>query len=188
MTGARGHAIVRHCGWLGPFSADRPAPPTPRESPDALEGKSVTELEKNVAGPAVDGTMSTETGVPAPSYFAQIGGAEAVKAAVGIFYDRVLADPELAGYFTEVEMVEQRRHLVLMLTAVLGGPDNYRGRTLAEAHQPLHIPPAHYALVGAHLVATLTELGVPAEILGHVQGVLGQVEDQVVAAGHGTGV
>lgn len=124
---------------------------------------------------------------PAGSFYAQIGGAEAVKAAVGLFYDRVLADPELVGYFADVEMEEQRRHLALMLTTVLGGPDNYRGRSLTEAHRPLNIPSEHYALVGGHLAATLSQLGVPAEILAHVQTVLAQVKDQVVAVGHGSG-
>lgn len=132
--------------------------------------------------PSVDTTAKSTT----PSYYTQIGGAQAVKTAVGLFYDRVLSDAELAGYFTGVQMAEQRRHMVLMLTAVLGGPDNYRGRSLAEAHQPLKIPPAHYALVCSHLIATLTQLGAAGEILDHVELVLKQVEDQVVAAGHGT--
>jgi hemoglobin len=118
------------------------------------------------------------------SHYERIGGAAAVKAAVELFYDKVLADPELAGYFTDVNMAEQRRHMVLMLTVVLGGPNEYAGRGLAEAHQPLNIPPAHYARVGEHLMATLTELGVPADILADVQVVLGQVRDQVVSAGN----
>jgi hemoglobin len=120
------------------------------------------------------------------SHYERIGGAAAVKAAVELFYDRVLVDPELADYFAGVDMVEQRRHLALMLAVVLGGPNEYAGRGLAEAHQPLRIPAAHYALVGEHLVATLTELGVPADIIADVRTVLGQVQDQVVFAGTGS--
>lgn len=123
-----------------------------------------------------------------PSHYERIGGAAAVKAAVDIFYDRVLADPELVGYFTSVDMVGQRRHLAAMLTTVLGGPNEYTGRELAEAHQPLNIPVAHYVLVGEHLTATLTSLGVPADILADVQAVLGKVQDQVVATGNRPGV
>lgn len=122
------------------------------------------------------------------SHYERIGGASSVKAAVELFYDRVLVDPDLAGYFTEVNMVEQRRHLALMLTVVLGGPNEYAGRGLAEAHQPLNIPVAHYAKVGEHLTATLTELGVPEDIITDVQVVLEKVQDQVVSSGHGSGV
>lgn len=123
-----------------------------------------------------------------PSHYERIGGAAAVKAAVDVFYDRVLADPELAGYFEKIDMVGQRRHLAAMLTTVLGGPNEYRGRELAEAHQPLNIPLAHYALVGEHLIATLTSLGVPADVLVDVRTVLSQVQDQVVASGNRPGV
>jgi hemoglobin len=77
--------------------------------------------------------------------------------------------------------------MVLMLTTVLGGPDNYAGRSLAEAHQPLDIPVGHYARVGEHLVATLTQLGVPTDIIEDVRGVLASVQDQVVANGNRTG-
>lgn len=123
----------------------------------------------------------------AQSHYDRIGGAASVKTAVQMFYDRVLADPELTGYFEKINMEEQRRHMVLMLTRVLGGPDNYTGRDLAEAHQPLNIPVAHYALVGGHLIGTLTELGVPADILDDVRGVLAAVQDQVVADGNRAG-
>ncbi|MCO1595085.1 group 1 truncated hemoglobin [Micromonospora sp. RHAY321] len=130
-------------------------------------------------------TVTEET---APvSHYDRIGGGSSVKAAVELFYDKVLADPELAGYFTDVDMPSQRRHMTLMLTVVLGGPNEYAGRGLAEAHQPLNIPLEHYVKVGEHLTATLTELGVPADILADVQKVLGQVQDQVVATGNRPG-
>jgi hemoglobin len=115
------------------------------------------------------------------SHFARIGGAAAVRAAVELFYDRVLADAELAGYFTEVDMAGQRRHMALMLTVVLGGPNEYAGRDLATAHRPLQIPVAHYVRVGEHLTATLTQLGVPGDVITDVQAVLAKVQDQVVA-------
>jgi hemoglobin len=121
------------------------------------------------------------------SHYERIGGASSVKAAVELFYDKVLADPELAGYFSNIDMVGQRRHLALMLTVVLGGPNEYSGRGLAEAHQPMDIPLEHYVKVGEHLTATLVELGVPADIIGDVQGVLAQVQDQVVASGNRAG-
>ncbi|GLY24062.1 group 1 truncated hemoglobin [Micromonospora sp. NBRC 101691] len=130
----------------------------------------------------------TVTEQSVPSHYDRIGGAAAVKAAVEVFYDRVLADPELAGYFADIDMVGQRRHLALMLTVVLGGPNEYAGRGLAEAHQPLGIPQAHYELVGAHLLATLTQLGVPEDVQDHVRAVLAQVQDQVVASGSRPGV
>ncbi|GIJ08077.1 group 1 truncated hemoglobin [Micromonospora andamanensis] len=130
-------------------------------------------------------TVTEET---APvSHYERIGGAASVKAAVELFYDRVLADAELAGYFAEVDMAGQRRHMALMMTVVLGGPNEYTGRDLASAHQPLNIPVAHYVKVGEHLTATLTQLGVPGDIIADVQAVLAQVQGQVVAGGDQAG-
>ncbi|MEU2615754.1 group 1 truncated hemoglobin [Micromonospora sp. NPDC007271] len=131
--------------------------------------------------------MTVTTEETAPSHYERIGGASSVKAAVALFYDKVLADPDLVGYFADINMAEQRRHLALMLTVVLGGPNEYAGRELAEAHRPLNIPVAHYVKVGEHLTATLAELGVPGDIIADVQVVLEKVQDQVVASGHGTG-
>ncbi|MEU6077842.1 group 1 truncated hemoglobin [Micromonospora sp. NPDC047074] len=130
--------------------------------------------------------MTVTDDAASTSHYERIGGASSVKAAVEVFYDRVLADPELAGYFDTVDMARQRRHLALMLAVVLGGPNEYAGRGLAEAHQPLGISEKHYALVGGHLTATLAGLGVPADVLAHVGSVLEQVRDQVVA-GDGAG-
>ncbi|WP_410817982.1 group I truncated hemoglobin [Micromonospora sp. 050-3] len=128
----------------------------------------------------------TEENAPA-SHYDRIGGASSVKAAVELFYDKVLADPVSAAYFADVDMASQRRHLAMMLTVVLGGPNEYTGRGLAEAHQPLNIPVAHYVKVGEYLTVTLAELGVPADILADVQTVLGQVQGQVVSAGNRSG-
>ncbi|WP_326558327.1 group I truncated hemoglobin [Micromonospora sp. NBC_01796] len=114
------------------------------------------------------------------SAYERIGGAVAVQAAVRIFYERVLAEPDLAGYFETVDMAAQRRHLGAMLTVLLGGPDAYAGRGLAQAHQGLGIPSAHYARVGAHLLATLMWLDVPADVVDHIRETLAQVESQVV--------
>lgn len=136
----------------------------------------MTETDSSASPPSTSGSPQ--------SHYQRIGGAPSVKAAVQLFYDRVLTDPDLTGYFEKVEMETQRRHMVLMLTVVLGGPNNYTGRELAEAHQPLNIPAEHYAKVGVHLIATLTELGVPEDTLAHVQTVLAQVQDQVVANGN----
>src|SRR5690606_24394783 len=68
-----------------------------------------------------------------------IGGARAVAAVVDEFYRRLLADPVTAPYFTSVPMDTLKRHQVLMLVKVLGGPDRYQGRDLHSAHAHLHI-------------------------------------------------
>ncbi len=73
------------------------------------------------------------------SLYDDIGGSAAVAVAVDDLYERILADHELAPYFTRVEMRRQKTHMRAFLAAALGGPDIYRGRDMVAAHANLRI-------------------------------------------------
>ncbi|HMI33836.1 MAG TPA: group 1 truncated hemoglobin [Propionibacteriaceae bacterium] len=77
--------------------------------------------------------MSEQTTRGAVSDYEIIGGGSAVSAVVNDFYGRVLGDSQLAPYFEEVDLARLKRHQVLLVTKLLGGPDNYTGRPLDEA-------------------------------------------------------
>jgi hemoglobin len=84
------------------------------------------------------------------------------------FYQRVLADPSLVHYFEGVDMTAQRRHFALLVIQLLGGPGEYDGRDLGQAHRGLHITDADYDKVVGHLVTTLQEAGVPGDIIAGI--------------------
>lgn len=109
-----------------------------------------------------------------------IGGGRAVAALVDRFYELVLADPELAGYFTDTNLPRLKRHQVLLISQVLGGPADYAGRDLREAHAGMRISSSHYGRVGAYLVTALQEAAVPAAVIGRVGAVLGITGPQIV--------
>lgn len=116
------------------------------------------------------------------SAYARIGGEPAVREAVERLYQLVLGDPELAPYFAGVDLSNLKQHMVLLLTKVLGGPDNYRGRDLATAHQDLHVRRDHFFAVAVYLLSVLQDLSVPLDIRRAVGTVLASVEPQVVTA------
>ncbi|HSK03869.1 MAG TPA: group 1 truncated hemoglobin [Kofleriaceae bacterium] len=100
-----------------------------------------------------------------------IGGATAVDAAVALFYRKVLADGRVSEFFDGVDMERQIRKQKAFLTMVLGGPVAYTGKDMRAAHAPLvarGLSDSHFDVVVEHLGATLTELGVPPELVGHV--------------------
>jgi hemoglobin len=111
----------------------------------------------------------------------RIGGGPAVSAVVDTLYARLTVDPQVGHYFENVSLPEQKRHMILMLTKVLGGPDTYDGRALDEAHQPLGISDADYDRVGETLMGILGEVGVPDDVQGRVGEVLGSVRPLVVS-------
>ena len=122
-------------------------------------------------------------GSPTTSYYDALGGAPALREAVERFYARVLADPQLAPRFVGVDMARLKRHQALLLSQVLGGPQEYDGRSLADAHAGMAITPDEYALVGAHLTDVLTELGAGGEVIAAVGDTLTMVEPDIVTAG-----
>ena len=107
------------------------------------------------------------------SVYERVGGADALHTAVVAFYDRVVADPELAPYFETVDLSRLRGHQQSFLVAALGGPDYYGGRDLRTAHQGLGIHDAAFDRIVEHLRASLDTVGVDAgvirQVLGHVE-------------------
>ena len=114
------------------------------------------------------------------SIYAQIGGREAIAAAVDLFYDRVLADPVLAPYFTRTPMRRQKAHMRSFLAAAVGGFEIYRGRDMGAAHAHLHVTGEAFDRVVTHLVATLEELGVPEHLIGAIGGKIAPLRPQIV--------
>ena len=106
--------------------------------------------------------MSAESGSSSTLYDS-IGGADALRVAVDRFYLKVLGDPQLAPYFEGKDVSAIKRHQVLLLTTILGGPGAYGGRDLGEAHAGLAITGDDYDRTVGHLVAVLDELGVQGE-------------------------
>jgi len=103
--------------------------------------------------------VSAEPG-HASTLYDSIGGADALRVAVDRFYQKVLGDPQLAPYFDGKDVSAIKRHQVLLLTTILGGPGAYGGRDLGEAHAALAITGDDYDRTVGHLVAVLDELGV----------------------------
>ncbi|MDD0851637.1 group 1 truncated hemoglobin [Halobacteriovorax sp. GB3] len=101
--------------------------------------------------------------------FEKIGGREAVNAAVDVFYNKVLADERINKFFEGVDMASQRRKQILFLTYAFGGPNNYDGDNMREAHAKLveqGLNESHFDAVLENLGATLKELGVSDELIG----------------------
>jgi hemoglobin len=118
------------------------------------------------------------------SAFVAIGGAAAVSAVVEEFYTRLLADPAVRDFFTQ--LVESdglsalKRHQVLMLTKMLGGPDRYAGRDLQAAHAHLAVTDESYRRVSLHLLTVMHDFKVPMDILQAADDVLRSVQPLVV--------
>lgn len=83
-----------------------------------------------------------------------------IRRAVQEFYERDRRRP-VAGRILRrpYDMDRLRRHVVELLAAAVGGPGQYTGRTMAKAHQGLHITDEAFDRVLGHLNAALVDVG-----------------------------
>ncbi len=117
------------------------------------------------------------------SLFERIGGEPAVEAAVDLFYRKVLSDDAISHFFTSTDMDGQRAKQQSFLTMVFGGPNEYTGKDLRTAHAPLvenGLDDSHFDAVAGHLHATLTELGVPGDLIEEVMTLAGGTRAEVL--------
>lgn len=103
--------------------------------------------------------------------YEKLGGEAAVNAAVDIFYRKVLADYRINRFFDNSDMEKQAAKQKAFLTMAFGGPNNYSGTDMRNAHAHLvkmGLNASHFDAVMEHLVATLAELNVPQELIDQV--------------------
>lgn len=114
----------------------------------------------------------------------RIGGDVAVMAAVQRFYEKVLADPRVSGFFVDLDMGAQVRKQVAFITWALGGPAEYKGRDLRTAHARLvehdGLSDVHFDAVAGILRETLEEMGVAPADVNEALSIIGAQRDEVL--------
>jgi hemoglobin len=95
------------------------------------------------------------------SIYERIGGQDALIAVVDDFYRRVLADSQLAPFFTGSNMPRLKGRQVEFFAAALGGPNEYSGQPMKAVHRGMGISQVHFDLVAKYLREALVPAGVP---------------------------
>ncbi|WP_063060709.1 group I truncated hemoglobin [Nocardia sienata] len=114
--------------------------------------------------------------------YEQIGGHEALEVVVADFYTRVLADEELAGFFSGTNMSRLRGKQVEFFAAALGGPEPYAGAPMKQVHQGRGITMHHFNLVAGHLTDSLTAAGVDEETVARIIAAVAPLSDDITSA------
>lgn len=115
--------------------------------------------------------------------FDKIGGEAAVDAAVDLFYRKVLADDRINMWFESTDMDKQRVKQKAFLTVALGGPNHYSGQDMRKGHAHLvakGLNDSHFDAVMENLGATLTELGVPGELIAEAAAIAESTRSDVL--------
>ena len=112
----------------------------------------------------------------------RLGGQPAIDSAVEAFYRRVLADKDLRPLFGNTNMAWLKERQRRFFTQALGGPAEYRGRPMKEAHAHLKIEQRHFDRVVEHLAGTLSALDVAEPLINEVAAVVAPLASEIVNA------
>ena len=92
------------------------------------------------------------------SLYSRLGGEPAVAGLVDAFYESVMADESLAGYFSNVPMGQLKNMQNEFFSIALGGPSEFSDFKLSHVHQGKDIKTAHFKRFVDILFSTLSEL------------------------------
>ena len=112
--------------------------------------------------------------------YERLGGEDAVDAAVDIFYDKVIADERINSFFLDMDMVAQANKQKKFLTMAFGGPNDYSGKDMRNAHAHLGVNEEHFNAVVENLANTLKELGASDSDIGEVAAVAESVKADIL--------
>ena len=115
--------------------------------------------------------------------FEQLGGKEAVEAAVDNFYRHVQSDERVARFFDGVDMNRLRAKQKAFLTMAFGGPHHYTGKSLRNGHSHLvmmGLNDSHVDAIIEILGTTLREMGVAHELIQQVAAIAESVRNDVL--------
>lgn len=102
----------------------------------------------------------------------RLGGEAAVAALLEGLYVRALADPLFTPFFEKIDIGRLKAHQFAFISQAVGGPQQYSGPSLVEAHARLRIEQRHFDAFVGHLRDALQEIGaaddVTAEVMSQV--------------------
>lgn len=127
--------------------------------------------------------QSSASQTPTTSLYERIGGEAAVNAAVDVFYRKVLNDYRINRFFGDVDMEKQIAKQRAFFTLAFGGPNNYTGQDMRNAHArlvKLGLNNFHFDVVMELLGATLTELNVPADLIAEAAAIAESTRNDVL--------
>ena len=117
------------------------------------------------------------------SLYERIGGEPAVNAAVDLFYRKVLNDYRINRFFDNADMEKQIAKQRAFFTMAFGGPNNYTGKDMRNAHAHLvdmGLNDSHFDAVMEHLGATLIELEVPQDLIAEAAAIAESTRNDVL--------
>lgn len=131
---------------------------------------------------------SREAPAPAPNVpplYVRLGGQPVLVAVVDDFVSMVKSDRRVNRRFRNADLVHLKASLLDQFCAVAGGPCQYTGKSMNEAHKGMRISDAEFNAVVQDLRRSLSLHNVTIELQSEVVALLEPMRDDVVPSPRG---
>jgi hemoglobin len=112
--------------------------------------------------------------------YQRLGGRPAIVAVVNDFVGNVARDQRINGFFAKTDIPRLKRLLVQQICAGSGGPCQYEGRSMREAHRGLNVRNQDFDALVQDLVKSLNKFNVPPREQRELLALLGPMRKDVV--------
>jgi hemoglobin len=112
--------------------------------------------------------------------YERLGGIDAITAVVENFRDRVGGDERINLKFARSDLERLRKMLIDQVCEATGGPCQYKGRGMKEAHAGMRVTSGEFDALVDDLVHTLNQFKVPSREQGELLAILGPLKAEIV--------
>jgi hemoglobin len=125
------------------------------------------------------------------SLYYRLGGEKAVAAVVNDFVDAAAADPKVnfdrknpphskTWDATPENVAKVKRQIAAFVAQATGGPKNYDGANMADAHRGMEVTDAEFDALAGHLKNTLVKFNVPQKEQDELMKIVGSTRPDIV--------
>jgi hemoglobin len=119
-------------------------------------------------------------GAKSDALYRALGGTEGITKVVDAALAEIHGDLRINLFFEKTDMADLRRLLIEQICAATGGPCEYTGRSMEEAHSGLNLSDADFDAFVEDLVRAMDSEKVPKDLQKQLLGLLGPMRPQVV--------
>jgi len=116
----------------------------------------------------------------ASTLYERLGGLDAIKAVVEDFRDRVAGDDRINLKFARTDLARLTKMLTDQVCEATGGPCQYKGRSMKEAHAGMKVTKGEFNALVEDLVATLKQFKVASAEQDELLAILGPLKSEIV--------
>jgi len=122
----------------------------------------------------------TPAGAKSDALYRALGGTDGITKVVDATLAEIHGDLRINIFFEKTDMADLRRLVIEQLCAATGGPCEYTGRSMEEAHSGLNLSDADFDAFVEDLVRGMDSQKVPKDLQKQLLGLLGPMRPQVV--------